>query len=104
MVQIKNVKIPTAGSNDTYTFTVGSREAAADLNVNTADKKFGQGVDYDAVDAINKLTVLEVVEAGDVTKVSKKEYKIGVNVQVNVALLRKHLEKSGIILGLGSRF
>ncbi|MEE2911884.1 MAG: FlgD immunoglobulin-like domain containing protein [Candidatus Poribacteria bacterium] len=67
LVQIKNVKIPTANANETYTFTVGSREAAADLNVNTADKKFGQGVDYDAVDAVNKLTVLEVVEAGDVT-------------------------------------
>ena len=40
----------------------------------------------------------------EVLKLSKKEYKIGVNVQVNVALLRKHLEKSGIILGLGSRF
>ena len=40
----------------------------------------------------------------EVLKLSRKEYKIGVNVQVNVALLRKHLEKSGIILGLGSRF
>ena len=40
----------------------------------------------------------------DVTKLSRKEYKIGVSVVVNVNLLRKHLEKSGIILGLGSRF
>ena len=32
------------------------------------------------------------IEAGDVTKVSKKEYKIGVNVSVNVSLLRKDLD------------
>ena len=44
------------------------------------------------------------IEAGDVTKVSKKEYKIGVNVSVNVSLLRKDLEAAGIIQGLGSRF
>jgi hypothetical protein len=44
------------------------------------------------------------IEAGDVTKVSKKEYKIGVNVSVNVALLRKDLEAAGIIKGLGSMF
>ena len=44
------------------------------------------------------------IEAGDITKVSKKEYKIGVNVSVNVALLRKDLEAAGIIKGLGSMF
>ena len=44
------------------------------------------------------------IEAGDVTKVSKKEFKVGVNVSVNVSLLRKDLEAAGIIQGLGSRF
>jgi len=44
------------------------------------------------------------VEAGDVTKISKKEYKVGVNVSVNVSLLRKDLEAAGIIKGLGSMF
>jgi hypothetical protein len=44
------------------------------------------------------------VEAGDVTKVSKKEFKVGVNVSVNVSLLRKDLEAAGIIKGLGSMF
>lgn len=44
------------------------------------------------------------IEAGDVTKISKKEFKVGVNVSVNVALLRKDLEAAGIIKGLGSRF
>jgi hypothetical protein len=44
------------------------------------------------------------IEAGDVTKVSKKEYKVGVNVSVNISLLRKDLEAAGIIQGLGSRF
>jgi len=44
------------------------------------------------------------IESGDVTKISKKEYKIGVNVSVNITLLRKDLEAAGIIEGLGSRF
>jgi hypothetical protein len=44
------------------------------------------------------------IEAGDVTKISKKEFKVGVNVSVNVSLLRKDLESAGIIKGLGSRF
>jgi len=44
------------------------------------------------------------IEAGDVTKISKKEFKVGVNVSVNVASLRKDLEAAGIIKGLGSRF
>ena len=44
------------------------------------------------------------IEAGDVTKVSKREFKIGVNVTVNVSLLRKDLEAAGIIKGLASGF
>lgn len=44
------------------------------------------------------------IEAGDVTKISKKEFKVGVNVSVNVDLLRKDLEAAGIIKGLGSMF
>ena len=39
-----------------------------------------------------------------VMKLSKREYKIGVKVDVNTEQLRKHLEKSGIIKGLGSMF
>ena len=44
------------------------------------------------------------IEAGDVTKISKKEFKVGVNVSVNVSLLRKDLEAAGIIKSLGSMF
>ena len=44
------------------------------------------------------------IEAGDVTKISKKEFKVGVNVSVNVTLLRKDLEAAGIIKGFGSMF
>ena len=44
------------------------------------------------------------IEAGDVTKISKKEFKVGVNVSVNVELLRKDLEAAGIIEGFGSMF
>ena len=39
-----------------------------------------------------------------VMKLSKREYKVGVKVDVNIEQLRKHLEKSGIIKGLGSMF
>ena len=44
------------------------------------------------------------IEAGDITKVSKKEFKVGVNVSVNVTLLRKELESAGIIKGLSNMF
>ncbi len=44
------------------------------------------------------------IEAGDVTKISKKEFKVGVNVSVNVSLLRKDLEAAGIIKSLGAMF
>ena len=44
------------------------------------------------------------IEGGDITKISKKEFKIGVNVSVNVSLLRKDLEAAGIIKGLASGF
>merc|ERR1711959_129600 len=47
LVQIKNVKIPSSTADDTYTFTVGSRESESDLNFNAADKKFAQGNDTD---------------------------------------------------------
>ena len=44
------------------------------------------------------------IEGGDITKISKKEFKIGINVSVNVSLLRKDLEAAGIIKGLASGF
>jgi hypothetical protein len=44
------------------------------------------------------------VSANDKIKVSKKEWKIGVIVSVNQALLRKDLEAAGIIKGLGDGF
>ncbi len=45
-----------------------------------------------------------VIAAGDRIKISKKEYKIGVVVSVNVAGLRKDLEDAGIIKSLSSGF
>ena len=42
--------------------------------------------------------------AGDVTKVGKKEYKVGIVVTVQKDLLRKDLEAAGIIKGLSSGF
>lgn len=44
------------------------------------------------------------VGLGDLQKVSKREYKVGVVVSVNVAALRKDLEAAGIIKGLSSGF
>ncbi|MAZ27489.1 MAG: hypothetical protein CL868_10490 [Cytophagaceae bacterium] len=44
------------------------------------------------------------VAAGDRFKIGRKEYKIGVIVSVNKALLRKELEDAGIIRGLSSGF
>jgi hypothetical protein len=50
------------------------------------------------------LTNNGAIAAGDRIKISKKEYKIGVVVSINVAALRKDLEDAGIIKGLGSGF
>ncbi len=44
------------------------------------------------------------IAAGDRIKISKKEYKIGVVISVNVAELRKELESQGIIKGLSDGF
>lgn len=44
------------------------------------------------------------IAAGDRIKISKKEYKVGVVVSVNVAELRKYLESKGIIKGLSNGF
>tara|TARA_B100001564_G_C20654891_1_gene678659 strand:+ start:728 stop:1267 length:540 start_codon:yes stop_codon:yes gene_type:complete len=41
---------------------------------------------------------------GDLFKISKKEYKVGVVISVNVSALRKDLEASGIIKSLSSGF
>ena len=44
------------------------------------------------------------IEGGDISKISRKEYKIGINVSVNRILLEKDLISAKIIQGLGSRF
>jgi len=44
------------------------------------------------------------IEGGDVSKISKREYKIGINVSVSRTLLEKDLISAKIIEGLGSRF
>lgn len=44
------------------------------------------------------------IRAGDVARISKKEYKIGVVVSVAKDALRKDLEAAGIIKGLSSGF
>ena len=44
------------------------------------------------------------IEGGDISKISKKEFKIGIKVSVNMELLEKDLIAAKIIEGLGSRF
>lgn len=50
------------------------------------------------------MTTDGAVGAGDVSKVNKKEYKVGVVVSVNKDELRKYLEAEGILKGLASGF
>lgn len=50
------------------------------------------------------LTTNGAVAAGDRMKIGRREYKIGIIVSVNKALLRKDLEDAGIVRGLSSGF
>ena len=50
------------------------------------------------------LTTNGILEAGDVLKVNKNEYKVGVQVTVNFDELRKYLEESGVIKKLNAGF
>lgn len=50
------------------------------------------------------LTTNGVLDAGDILKLNKKEYKVGVQVTVNYDELRKHLEQSGVIKRLDAGF
>jgi len=50
------------------------------------------------------LTSNGAIEAGDVMKVDKKEYKVGVVVTVNYSELRSYLESKGIVKKLNAGF
>ena len=50
------------------------------------------------------LTTNGAVAAGDRLKIGRREYKIGIIVSVNKALLRQDLEDAGIVRGLSSGF
>lgn len=50
------------------------------------------------------LTTNGLLEAGDILKISKKEYKVGVQITVNHNELRKYLEQNGVIKSLGHGF
>ncbi|MGB5989299.1 MAG: hypothetical protein WBG43_06130 [Marinifilaceae bacterium] len=79
---------------------------AKDANIEQENEQFftrffAAGGDY--LKYVN-LTNDGLVAAGDLLKVSKKEYKVGVIVSVRKDALRKHLEKEGIIRGLSTGF
>lgn len=50
------------------------------------------------------LTTNGALDVGDMLKVNKKEYKVGVQVTVNFDELRKHLEQNGVIKKLDAGF
>lgn len=50
------------------------------------------------------LTTNGAVAAGDRLKIGRREYKVGIIVSVNKALLRKELEEAGIVRGLSAGF
>ena len=50
------------------------------------------------------LTSNGAIEAGDVMKVDKKEYKVGVLVTINYSELRSYLENKGIVKKLNAGF
>lgn len=50
------------------------------------------------------LTNKGMLDAEDILKISKKEYKVGVQVTINHSGLRKYLEQKGIIKKLSSGF
>ena len=73
-------------------------------NLENEKKEFFDSFFADGGKYTKFVTVSSGIEPGDVTKISRKEFKVGLNVAVNVNLLRKDLEAAGIIQGLGSRF
>lgn len=50
------------------------------------------------------LTTDGAIAPGDIMKVGKRDYKVGIIVNVNKDLLRKFLESKGIVKGLSSGF
>lgn len=50
------------------------------------------------------LTTNGAIAQGDRMKIGRREYKIGIIVSVNKALLRKDLEDAGVVRGLSSGF
>lgn len=50
------------------------------------------------------LTNNGAIEAGEVMKIDKKTYKVGINVSVNYSQLRKALEDANIVKKLGAGF
>lgn len=65
------------------------------------EKFFADGGEYMRFVA---LTNSGDVGGGDVMKVSKKEYKVGVTVTISYNDLRKYLEDQGVVRSLGSGF
>lgn len=91
--------------------TKNNRVPAREALVRDADtiekyKEFFQEFFKDGGDYMRYVTLTNngAVDAGDVMKVGKKEYKVGVVVSVRYDALKKLLEEKGIIKKLGAGF
>ncbi|MEE2954384.1 MAG: hypothetical protein VX347_04340 [Bacteroidota bacterium] len=77
---------------------------ARNPNLENEKKEFFESFFADGGKYTKFVTVSSGIEPGDITKISKKEFKVGLNVAVNIDLLRKDLEAAGVIQGFGSLF
>lgn len=86
--------------------TPGKSPLVTDISImqsNSAffDKFFADGGEYMR---FVTLTNNGMLDSGDVIKISKKEYKVGVQVTVQHDELRKYLESAGVVRKLGGGF
>jgi hypothetical protein len=85
----------------------GQKPLSRDPNLYDGNKKFFEDFFKTGSGDYMKFVTLAnngQIAPGDRIKISKKEYKIGVVVTVNVAELRKYLEAKGIIKSLSNGF
>lgn len=85
----------------------GQKPLSRDVNLYDDNKKFFEDFFKTGSGDYMKFVTLAnngQIAPGDRIKISKKEYKIGVVVTVNVAELRKYLEAKGIIKSLSDGF
>lgn len=86
--------------------TPGRSPIVRDAAVYHQKADFFSGFFADGGDYMRFVTLTNngALDAGDVLKVSKKEYKVGVTVTVNYDELRRYMEQNGIVRKLSDGF